>query len=106
MPWLYGAIAIGGTLAVLAAIIIAASLLRPTWFSGDSFHPWFPSFWFFPFVGFLIVIFFVKWSLWGWGWRSSDWRHYSDATRILEERYAQGELTRDQFEQMRRDLER
>jgi putative membrane protein len=105
-PWIYGAFAIGGTVAVLAAIIILASLLRPTLLSGASFYPWFHFFPFFPFVAFLIVIFFVKWSLWGWGWRSGDWRYYSDARRILEERYARGELTREQLEQMRNDLER
>jgi len=65
-----------------------------------------PFFWFFPFIGFLAIIFFVKWSFWGWGWRSSGWRYSGDAKRILEERYARGELTREQFEQMRSDLEK
>jgi putative membrane protein len=106
MPWIYGAVAIGGTVAVLAAIIVTVSLLRPTWFSGGSPYPWFPFFWFFPFIGFLIVIFLVKWSFWGRGWGSSDWRYYGGVERILEERYARGELTKDQFEQMKRDLER
>ena len=91
---------------MFAAIIITVTLLRPTWFSGEAFYPWFPFFWFFPFVGFLTVIFLVKWSFWGWGWRSSYWRYDSNAEHILEERYARGELTREQFELMRRDLER
>jgi putative membrane protein len=106
MPLIYGAIAIGGTVAVLAAIIVAASLLRPTWLPGDSVYPWFPSFWFFPFIGFLTIVLIAKWFLWGWGWRSSGWRYYSNAKQILEERYARGELTKEQFEQMSRDLER
>src|SRR5579864_8099936 len=90
MAWIYRAIAIGGSVAVLAAIIVVASLLRPPWLSGDSFYQWFRFFWFFPFFGFLIIIFLVKWSLWGWGWGSNDWRCYGDAKRILEERYARG----------------
>jgi|ERR1700730_3241280 putative membrane protein len=106
MPWVYRAIVIGGSVAVLAAVIIAALVLRPPWFSGDSSYPGFRFFWFFPFFGFLVVIFLVKWSFWGWGWRSTDWRYYSGAKQILEERYARGDLTKDQFEQMKRDLDR
>jgi len=30
MPWIYGAFAVGGTVALLAVIVITASLLRPT----------------------------------------------------------------------------
>jgi uncharacterized membrane protein len=72
---------------------------------------------FFPF-GFLIffVIFFVVRALfwgfgWGWGWRGGYsrgyWRghsYYGDATEILRQRYAKGEINKDQFDQMMRDI--
>jgi len=64
---------------------------------------------------FFFVIFFVVRSLfwglgWGWGWRGgysrSYWRGqgYGSATEILRQRYAKGEINKDQFDQMMRDL--
>jgi len=65
---------------------------------------------------FFFAIFFVVrvlfWGLgWGWGWRGGYsrgyWRYpgYSgDATEILKQRYAKGEISKDQFDQMMRDL--
>lgn len=48
---------------------------------------------------------------WGWGWRGGYsrgyWRgqgYYGGATEILRQRYAKGEITKDQFDQMMRDL--
>ena len=65
---------------------------------------------FFPFqfgwLGGIFMIFIIfwitKWFLWPWGgW----YRHeYRTAESILKERYAKGEITREQFEQMMRDL--
>lgn len=76
MPWIYGAVAIGGTVAALAAIVIVVLLLRPSGLAGGPPYQWFPFFWFFLFVGFLVVIFLLKWCFWGWGWRSSCWHPY------------------------------
>lgn len=42
---------------------------------------------------------------WGWGYRRRHWRRYDQAVSILRERYAKGEITKEQFEQMMRDLE-
>jgi putative membrane protein len=77
---------------------------------GYPFFGWF----FFPFGFFFIffLIFFVGrlifWP-WGWGW---GWRRrygygygYSEAHEILRQRYARGEITKEQFDQMSRDLE-
>jgi hypothetical membrane protein/uncharacterized membrane protein len=87
-------------------VVVAVLIIRPTWTLEAGFFPWFPFFWFFPFVGLLVVFFFVKWAFWGWGWgwSSGEWGYRGNAERILENRYARGELTREQFEQMRRDL--
>ena len=75
-----------------------------------------PCLWFFPF-GFFAVIFlffFVgRWFFWGWrgGYGRGYWRQYGnyyyhgDAIQILKQRYARGEITKDQFDQMMKDLQ-
>jgi putative membrane protein len=58
-------------------------------------------------IFFLVAIFGGMLSWWGWGWRRHRYRGYrGDAYEILRERYARGEITRDQFEQMMADLQR
>ncbi len=108
---------------VIGALVVVALLAV---FAGSFFfygpmtgmYGYYPhSFFFFPF-GFLIfffVIFFVARGLfwgWGWGWRGGYSRgywhnrgYYGDATEILKQRYAKGEITKDQFDQMMRDLQ-
>ncbi|MDA4129032.1 MAG: SHOCT domain-containing protein [Thaumarchaeota archaeon] len=41
---------------------------------------------------------------WGWGYRWR-WREYDRTARILRERYARGEITKEQFDQMMNELE-
>jgi putative membrane protein len=68
--------------------------------------------WFlFPF-GFSFVIFILFFAFrWLWfPWRGryylGGWyRHRDEAEDILRQRYARGEITKDQFDQMTRDLE-
>lgn len=71
-------------------------------------YPWF-GWMFFPFgIFFFIFLFFVfRIAFWGggWGWRRRYWYGYSDANEILRQRYARGDITKEQFEQMSRDLE-
>jgi len=86
----------------------------PPFFFGGIYPPFF---FFFPFgfVFFLIFIFFIArlifWGTW-WGWRGrGGWgyrgRYYywGDAKEILRQRYARGEITKEQFDQMNRDLD-
>jgi putative membrane protein len=70
-------------------------------------YPPFPFFWIWPFFAILFVFFVARWFFWGWGWgwRGGYWQH-SNAVAILEERYARGEITKEQFEQMKMDLEK
>lgn len=61
-------------------------------------------------VGLFFVICFFVWIFGGWGpWgrRRYRYRRYGagDEYSILRERYAKGEITKDQFDQMTRDLE-
>lgn len=64
----------------------------------------------FGFFLFLIGIFFVfRLAFWGWGWGRGYYRGsrgYSgpDALEIVRRRYARGEITKEQYEQMRSDL--
>jgi putative membrane protein len=74
-----------------------------------AYYPYF-GWWFFPFGIFFLFIFLffvsrlIFWPM-GWGWRRRYWYGYGDATEILRQRYARGEITKEQFEQMKRDLE-
>lgn len=74
---------------------------------GAPFYGW----WFFPFGSIFFIIFvffvfrFVFWGWGGWGWRRGYGYSYGDAREILRQRYAKGEITKDQFDQMMRDLE-
>jgi len=78
----------------------------------DWWTPGFPWMWIFPFMFFLaivfMVVFFTLFLRGGPFW----WRHgHHDPTRetprqILDRRYASGEINKEQYEEMKRDLER
>jgi len=97
---------------VLAAIWLAASLfffaMRPMMSPYYTFyHPFF-----FPFglIFGIFVIFIVfgalRWVFWGLGggYRRRYWKYRDRPYHILRARYARGEITKEQFEQMMRDL--
>lgn len=108
--WALGGIFI---LALLALFLIPLVFFGWFAFSGAAPALWRP-FFFFPF-GFLIFIFIVfvglRFLFWGWGW--GRWRRgyhgwgygYPDAMDILNQRYAHGDITKDQYDQMRRDIQ-
>ncbi len=75
--------------AILAVAILAGFVSRPAVYAG--FHPLFPFgfFWIWPFFGFLFIFLVTRWFFWGWGWRGG-YERYSEAMKILEERYAGG----------------
>ena len=106
-------------LVIAAVVIFIGTLVAHTYFypAGMMYngYPW-PGWWFFPFglFFFLIFLFFIFrvafWGWWGgWGWRRRYWYGYGygygDAHEILRQRYARGEITKEQFDQMNRDLE-
>ena len=96
---------------ILAIVWIALPafffVLRPT---SSSFYPFYRPF-FFPFgllFGiFLIFIFFgvLRWIFWPWRYRRRYWGYRDESYYILRQRYARGEITKEQFQQMMRDLE-
>jgi len=98
-------------LIVLVGVSVALSYLSPRPIT-ETFYYYNP---FFPFrfgwIGGIILILVVFWVarsfLWPW-WRrqeySSPRSRHGDAEVILKERYAKGEITKEQFEQMLCDL--
>jgi uncharacterized membrane protein len=107
---------------VLRWIVVALVVLAVVWIALSTFFftagpvsesfPFYRPF-FFPF-GFLFGIFAIfiifgilRWAFWGWGWgyRGRYWRHRDESYYILRRRYAKGEITKEQFDQMMRDLQ-
>ena len=102
-------------------ILVAASIIASLLFFGPrspgTFYPFFPAF-FFPFhFGWLGGIFIILLVLLIARWVFLPWRngnlpgsysrpHDDGAYSILKERYAKGEITKEQFEQMMLDLKR
>ena len=106
--WIIGALVVVATLFFLGIAVVHYYYPAGMPYNG---YPW-GGWWFFPFgfFFFLIFLFFVFrvafWGLWGgWGWRRRYWYDYGDANEILRRRYARGEITKEQFDQMKRDLE-
>jgi putative membrane protein len=118
-PFRWFRIAVGVFLGLVLAAIVAGlvfAFLRPTPF---AVFPRFGFFWFpFGFFGAFFIFFllfalvrwiFFPWGGWGW-WGGRGYyrrRYYYDdpALQVLRERYARGEITKEQFDQMMRDLQ-
>ncbi len=71
-----------------------------------GFFPWFPFVGIGIFFGFLFLFGAFRWSWGPWAGYGGGYRGHEDQSRaILRERYARGEITRQQFDEMRRDLD-
>ena len=96
-------------LAVITVTIVLSAIYLIPRPAPAGFYPYF-----FPFGGIFAlfwifaIFWFVRWLIWpswGWGYRRRYWRYRDDSYYIIRERYARGEITKDQYEQMMRDLE-
>lgn len=72
----------------------------------------FPFFgWFFWPIGIIIFLFLIFGFLrllmfpWGRGYYGGRWQRWGTPEEILKRRYARGEITKDQFDQMMHDLQ-
>ena len=111
---------IGLFVAVILVVVVGGLLFQAftPGFMGYRYG-FFPfGFFFFPF-GFIILFFLIggvlRWIFWprgtGWGWgggyyRRGYWGYQGDAYEILRQRYARGELSKEEFERMMSDLQR
>jgi len=115
LPFGWGIVALIAILAILVVGGLAFGVERAASAPaaiGYPYYGFFPfGFFFFPFgfIFFFIIVFFVfRFLFWGWGWGGRyRWygRYWGGPAEILKERYARGEITKEQFEQMMRDLE-
>ncbi len=106
----FGGWVIGGLL-----ILLLIGLFATPFFSGYYRmmspyyypHPFFGFIFPFGFLLFFLIFFVFRWILFPWkrGYYG-HWYHGGEAEDILRQRYARGEMTKEQFEQMMRDLER
>ncbi len=104
--WAVLGVVVRAIVAFFALIAIRGYPAMPVAANGYPMYGW----WFFPFgiFFFLIFIFFIaRLVFWPWGWRRryGYGYHYGDPHEILRQRYARGEITKEQFDQMTRDLE-
>jgi len=94
----------------IIAVVVGAGLYFVSTGVSPSGHYWFP-FPFFPliFIPVIFLFFFgfrwFFWSCWSWGRGSYYGQYYDPAIVALRERYAKGEITKEQLEQMTKDLE-
>lgn len=98
-------------LIILVGASIATSIALFSYRSAGSYYPIFP---FFPFhfglIGIIILVLLIFWVSRWWFWSKMGSRPVSylengnEADDILRKRYAKGEITKEHFEQMRRDL--
>lgn len=95
-------------IAVIATIATLGIIFRPPTvaYYPFGFFPWA----FFGFFWIFAVFWVVRWLFfpWRWGYRRrywGGWGYGDNSFYILRERYARGEITKDQYDQMMRDLQ-
>jgi hypothetical protein len=110
-----------GVATVIAALHFGTSSTLPPVFS--AYFAWIPGV-IAGIIGLIFVIILITWAFswafrpwgrpwrarryagWGWGWWGGPGLWGDDsAVGIIRERYARGEITKEQFDQMMRDLE-
>lgn len=66
---------------------------------------WFPWMWIFPLFCFaVLLVFLFGWGDWPMGRGTRDRDREETAREILDRRYARGEISREEYQQMKKDL--
>ncbi len=93
---------------IVASVAVSAFLFatRPAPVAG-IYYPFFFPFPLFFIFGIFAFFWIARWLIfpWGWGYRGRYWRNQDQSYYIIRERYAKGEITKEQFEQLMRDLQ-
>lgn len=102
LPFVVAAVLIAG----LAGAWLLAGPTAPVYAQGALAWWWFPFPWLFliPALFFFFVLRWFLWGGWGWGWGRYGGAYGDPAVEILRERFARGEITKDQYDSMMRDL--
>jgi putative membrane protein len=113
----WGIVALVSIITIFATIGLVLYYYPPAAPAGavyPFYYPWFGARILFG-LFFIFAIFWVlRWAFWGWGWRYRRgywgggygyWRHRDSSYYILRERYAKGEISKEQYDQMMRDLD-
>jgi len=100
-----GVIALLVVIGLLFAFGVAYNGPRPLY----GYYPFFPvfpfRFFFFGLLWVFIIAMVARWLIWpGWWDRGRYWRYRDESYYILRQRYARGEITKEQYDQMMRDL--
>jgi putative membrane protein len=108
--WLWVGLAVMFILIGVGVFISSITRTSPTYSPPFMMQFPFGFGWIWPIFGIIFFVWIFGWAFsWVW-WPSRRYyrRRYwygDDAREILRQRYARGEITKDQFEQMMRDLE-
>jgi uncharacterized membrane protein len=112
----WGIVALVSIVAIFATIGILLSYYPPAAPAG-MVYPYYGFFGFRLLFGlfFIFALFWIlRWAFWGWGWGHRRaywgggygyWRHRDTSYYIIRERYAKGEINKEQYDQMMRDLD-
>jgi putative membrane protein len=96
--------------AIIVGMVALAVVLSAAFYgaSGPWFGWWFPFGWFIFIPVFFVGFFLIRWLFWGgWWWGRGHYYGwgYDPALEILRERFARGEISREQFDQLRKELQ-
>jgi len=111
----WGIVALVSVIAIFATIGLVLFYYPPAAPAGVVYYyPFWGARLFFGLFFVFALFWFLRWAFWGWGWRCRRaywgggygyWRHRDGSYYILRERYARGEITKEQYDQMMRDLD-
>jgi uncharacterized membrane protein len=103
-------LALGVVLVLVGIALFSGFFLLPRFVPASGYYSpyFFPFGWLWLFFGLFLTFGLLRFLLWPWRWGGYSrkyWYRYDDAHRILRERYARGEITKNQMDQMAGDLD-